>query len=120
MSKLFTKIKINTEKITDSSRNIFTDFKIHPKAFYFFTLSLVIVVGLFYLISTNGTATKGYTIMDLEDKLTQLKEENKQLKIQATELESLSRVEKVIKAYDMKIVSKADYLSSEGAVVAVK
>lgn len=78
------------------------------------------MVGLVYIVQTNGTATKGYTIMSLEERLNQLNEENKQLKMEATELQSLSRIEKIIGVYEMTTVAQIDYLSPAGSVVAVK
>lgn len=51
-----------------------------------------VVVGLVFLLQTNVTAIQGYQIKDLERRVSELREDNKDLRLQAVELQSMSHI----------------------------
>ncbi len=50
------------------------------------------VSGFFYLIQTNRTAMTGYQIKDLQQKVSELNEQNKKLNKQYIELQSMANI----------------------------
>lgn len=64
-------------------------------------------------------ATKGYKIRNLENKVSDLKDENKKLELQITELRSTERVAKEIKTLKMEEVARIEYLQADGSTVAL-
>lgn len=55
-------------------------------------LLIVFSFGFLYLVQTNLNATKGYKIKDLEKQLTLLQKDNKELKLDYIELQSIANV----------------------------
>lgn len=55
-------------------------------------LLIVFSFGFLYLVQTNINATKGYKIKDLEKQLTLLQKDNKDLKLDYIELQSIANV----------------------------
>lgn len=94
--------------------------KIGPVTLCFVTIILLCLISLFYLTQANQIATKGYEIKDLEDRLDNLKEENRGLELRAAELQSVRNVEEGVKKLNMVPLQKVVYISSEGTVVALK
>ncbi|MCX6740529.1 MAG: hypothetical protein NTZ49_04860 [Candidatus Parcubacteria bacterium] len=77
---------------------------------------LVFVCGIFYLWQINSLATKGYQIKELEEKVSDLKDNNKKLQVQITELRSVSRINEEVKRLNMQEVARIEYLSANGSV----
>ena len=55
-------------------------------------LVLTVSTGLFYVLQMNVSATKGYDIRELEQKITALQKDNRQLELEAMELQSVERL----------------------------
>lgn len=55
-------------------------------------LVLTVATGLFYVLQMNVSATKGYDIRELEQKISALQKENRQLELEASELQSVERL----------------------------
>ena len=55
-------------------------------------LCLTLVVGLFYVLQMNMSATKGYDIRELEQRKTALQKESRQLELESMELQSVERI----------------------------
>lgn len=66
----------------------------------------------FYLWQINDLATKGFQIKGLEEKIASIRENNKNLELQATDLQSLSNIEKLEKDLNMVKVNKVEYIST--------
>ena len=64
-------------------------------------------------------ATSGYQIKELENKASALKDENKHLQVQITELRSTSRLEAKIAELKMVSVARVEYLQANGSTVAM-
>ncbi len=80
-------------------------------------LCLFVFIGcIMYLWQINGLATKSYQIKDLEGKLSELKDENKKLQVEITELRSITRLNERVKKLNMQEVSRLEYLSATGSV----
>ncbi|PIU01396.1 hypothetical protein COT68_03435 [bacterium (Candidatus Torokbacteria) CG09_land_8_20_14_0_10_42_11] len=94
--------------------------KIGPVALCFVTILLFCLVSLFYLTQGNQVATKGYEIKDLENKLNNLKEENRKLELEAAGLQSVRNVEEGAKKLNMVPIEKMSYVTTSGTAVALK
>lgn len=69
----------------------------------FLMIFLVIFSSAFYLFQVNDLAVKGYDIKELENKISELEKENKQMQIHEMELRSMYVIEK--SAQDFNLVS---------------
>src|SRR3989344_5906394 len=68
-------------------------------------LSLLLVTGVGYLIQVNGAVTQGYTIRQLETKITELQAQGSELKLSALELESMQNVQAKVDQLGMVAVN---------------
>ena len=76
------------------------------------------MAGIFYLFTVNSVTTKGNTIYELEQKITDLNEENKKLKIKEAELVSLNKIEDVVDG-DMEVIADPVYID-EGHLMSME
>jgi hypothetical protein len=60
----------------------------------FFLFFLLVGACAFYLFQVNDLAVKGYAIRELENKISELEKENKQMQIREMELRSMYVIEK--------------------------
>ncbi|GEM_PF-2241543 len=67
---------------------------------------------LVYLVQVNSYSTKGFEIKSLEKKISQLKEEQKQLQIQSAELQSFQRIQGDAAVVNMVPVSTISYIQT--------
>ena len=56
-------------------------------------LAAIVVLTVTYLFTVTNLGTKGYEIKKLEQKLRVLQEEQKQLQIQSSDLQSITRIQ---------------------------
>jgi hypothetical protein len=70
--------------------------------------------GFFYLYQVNDLATKGFEIKKVENKIENLREKRKKLKIQETELKSMYNLEKEVKDMNLVNCSSISYIEHEG------
>ncbi|MCX6746152.1 MAG: hypothetical protein NTX00_04015 [Candidatus Parcubacteria bacterium] len=93
--------------------------KLKTKKQIIFIFIGILFISIFYLEQINSLATKGYKIRNLENKVSDLKDENKKLELQITELRSTERVAKEIKTLKMEEVARIEYLQADGSTVAL-
>lgn len=55
-------------------------------------LGLTVFMGLFYVLQMNIAATRGYDIRELEQRITALQKDGRQLELEAMELQSVDRL----------------------------
>ncbi len=72
-------------------------------------LGMLSVLTVVYIILTNAIVTKGYTIKNLEEESTKLREAYKRLELQAAELQDINRLNKA-EAMGLVAVDKIEYL----------
>lgn len=111
----FTHRKSKTKTRKERSKNVVQG----PMAFYVI-LSLVIVVGLSYLVFVNKVATDGYQVKALSERIDTLKTDYKGLELEASGLQSMSSINELSESLNLVSISQMDYLSSSGTVVAYK
>ncbi|NMC51429.1 hypothetical protein GYA54_01725 [Candidatus Kuenenbacteria bacterium] len=81
------------------------------KAFFLFLSLAVVASGLFYLQTINNKAGLGFRASDLQTKLDNLKEANKNLEIESSELQGVARVQAEAIGLGMVNSDKVDYLA---------
>ena len=80
---------------------------------------LILVFGVGYLVQTNSLATTGYEVNELESQLQVLKEQNKKLQLQVTDLRSTKSIQERLKHMEMVKVSHVEYITGTSTEVAV-
>lgn len=71
-----------------------------------------IVLVLAYLVQVNSLSTKGYQIQKLQNKVSALREDNKKLTINSTELQSMDQVKSDPAITAMVPVTSINYVHS--------
>lgn len=80
---------------------------------------LTAALGLAYLAQINLSATKGYQIKDLQDKLEALKIENKKLNLQYVESQSIAKVVSQVDGLGLVASGRIEILTPVGSAVAL-
>jgi len=80
-------------------------------AFYVFIVCLVVGAGVYYLGTLNKKAQIGFETAELEAKLNDLKEDNKNLEVAALELQQVVRVQEEAGKLGMVATGKVNYLT---------
>lgn len=78
------------------------------------------MIGFVYLVQTNISATKGYEIKDLEQKLEILKEKNDKLNLQYIELQSVANITNEVSNLNLVASSDVDVVTPLGSSVALR
>lgn len=81
---------------------------------------LIMIVAISYLYYMNQTATGGFDIKGMENRIEQLNKENKQLEVKAAAIQSLSAIEQSSTQSGMVATTKIEYLPAVGSSVAVR
>lgn len=82
--------------------------------------ALILFVGLSYLFFINQTATGGFDIKGMENQITEITKDNKQLEIKTAEMQSLSLIEEAGQNLEMVATTSIEYLPAVGSAVAVR
>jgi cell division protein FtsL len=90
--------------------------QINSKGIFIFLFVVTVFCGFVYLWQINSLATKGYKIKDLEEKVSQIKDQNKKLELEVTELRSSARIAEKLKELNLVEVAKIEYLTANGSV----
>lgn len=77
------------------------------------------LTGLLYLYSINQTAMKGLQIRNIEKEISQIKNENENLKIKEAALKSLYQLEEASKNLNMSNLKDAQYIEETPSVALV-
>lgn len=83
-------------------------------------ITLLIIVGIFYLIQVNAISSYSFKIKELNDKLEGLKINNAQMEQTVIGLESIGNLYQLSAGSDMVKIVQVDYLVSSETSVAVK
>ena len=113
-------INARLEKLKDMFyKKTFSCGQLNSRAWLLVLFAAIFVTGVFYLIQVNSLATKGYQIKDLDNKVAELKDMNKKLEVEVTELRSTARINHEIEKLNMVAVSRFEYLKANGTSVAI-
>lgn len=83
----------------------------------FWLLAVIAFFGLLYLIQVNTLSTKIYEIRSLEKRLTELKESNRRLELEAASLKAIQNIETRVKTLNLVPSGVVKYLgTSEYAI----
>lgn len=80
--------------------------------------AVIIFAALSYLFYINQTATGGFDIKGIEQRITQLEKDNKKLEVRVAELQSLTNIERASTDLNFVAISQVDYLPVVGTTVA--
>lgn len=110
------KENLNNKPASIRKRKLLLSLPVINKAF----VILIIISAVYYIISVNDLAIKGFVLEESKAKLVELNNHNKELELKAMNLQTYENIVK--RAEDLKMVSveKIDYLTVIGGGVAVK
>lgn len=77
-------------------------------------LAIVLFLGFIYLVQINGLISQDYAIKKNKQELDSLRTENKKLKAEATQLQSLSWLQGAVRDFDLVEAGDVNYLSKHG------
>mgnify|MGYP006057487401 CR=1 FL=1 len=119
MSPFFTFTKTNLRKHTPrKKRKLRPVVKVGKVTYSVILLVAVFVTGLFYLVQINTVATKGFEIQELEKSVKELKLANRQLEVQAVELQSIQAIKDGSEGLDLTSQGEVRYLQEKSRDVA--
>ena len=82
-----------------------------------FVIILAIVISsAFYLFQVNDLAVKGYDVRELENQISELEKENKQMQIREMELRSMYVIERSAQDFNLVSPVNVSYLEIKSAV----
>ncbi len=119
MSKFMISAKLHELKEQFYKKNFLLNYQLSSKNLVIVFFILISVVGLLYLVQINALATKGYKIKELEERVSDLRDKNKGLELQITELRSSERISREVENLEMVAVSRVEYLRANGTSVAI-
>ncbi len=104
----------------DLAANLVTTIKVRMTALTLVGIFLSLAGGITYLTLINRTATTGFEIKALEQRVSELRDTNRKLELQATQLRSLSTVESATESLGLTQVAQIEYLPTGTTAVAQK
>jgi len=119
MAKLLLRARWQSFKERMNQANFITNYHNKNRNSLIILGILIFSCGLLYLWQINCLATKGYQIKELENKAAALKNENKRLQVEITQLRSTTRLEEKIAELKMVSVVRVEYLQANGSTVAM-
>lgn len=85
-----------------------------------FLLALIAITGSYYVALVNDLTVKGLKTQDLKNKVSYLREENRNLNVRVTSLKSYNNVAKKTEDLDMVAIEDVRYMKIPGEVLAKK
>lgn len=119
MGRYLTLTNSRITKLGYKKRTFPLSISIGPVTLKFILITLLCVLGLFYITQSNESSLKGYKIRDLEDKKNKLILENQKLNVEVARLKSLGALQNT---GELNLVppTKIDYLPPESPVAVTK
>lgn len=90
------------------------------KMFNRFIMVMILISGIYFVISANDLSIKGFVLQELKLELADINKENKNINLKIMELESYDNISKKAKDLRMVKVEKMDYILVNPDVVAKK
>lgn len=98
----------------------FSELALSPSRLATVMIAVAVVVGISYLMQTNGSATDGYKIKDLEKRSAELKQENEKLNLEYIELQSMANVVDKVSNLSLVAIGDAEVVSPMASAVALR
>jgi len=83
-------------------------------------MALIAITGVYYVVSINDLAIKGFVLRDTKNAVQKYQDDNNQMELAIMKLESYDNIEKRALSMNMVKVSKIDYINVQGRTVAMK
>ena len=112
-------IKLNNVSFEKRKKSFSNHLKSGPVTMVIVVIFLICVLSLFFLAQVFQSSTKGYEMTELENKIKDLKEQNKSLEIKSAELKSFENLKNEANILNMVPANKIVYIKRSGTSVAV-
>lgn len=73
-------------------------------------VALIFLFGVLYVLQVNSLSTRGYEVKNLEQRMAELKEQNKRLEIEAASLRSIQNIEDDLQALNLVPSTHIEYI----------
>lgn len=83
-------------------------------------VTLICVIGLTYLIQTNMAATQGFKMKELNQKVNELREQNKKLNLEYIELQSVANITEEVSNLNLVATDNLEIITPLGSSMALK
>lgn len=121
MSKYFWLCKVNTKKHIDGRKTRLRDrITCSPTALNVIVIVLLIILGTAYLVQINQTATSGFAVKDMNQKISQLEEQHQKLELEIADLQSLQNIQSASDRLQLVSHTKLDYIQPTDGAVALE
>lgn len=81
---------------------------------------LICLISLFFLAQVFQASTKGFEISNLQEQAEELKEKNRALEIESTDLRSFEKIQREAEKLNMVKTEKIVYMRSDGKMAAAR
>lgn len=117
MSKFFLFSKINKSKPQDfTTKKWYQRISLNYFSLNVICLSLIVILFVVYLGLVNDTSRDGFTLDDLQTKLSKIQEQNSSLDLQVHNLQSMEHIKTISQNYSFEEIKNPEYLSGSAAV----
>ncbi len=116
----FVKNKFVSSEQRRTSRTARGVFRVSNQSISWMLMCLIVFSGIMYLYFINQTATGGFDIKGIENRIEDLSKDNRRLELQTAELQSLTNIEKASAEFEMVATTSIDYLPAVGSTVAIR
>ncbi|MFA5070538.1 MAG: hypothetical protein WC528_04635 [Patescibacteria group bacterium] len=113
-------------QLAQAKRNVFTQrenawgrFRLSQQKVSLAVFLALIFSALAYLALINNVSTGGFQLKDLEQRIDQLKVENRKLELEATKLEAMNTLVAASEQLELTQADKVEYLEVTSPVVAL-
>lgn len=121
MSKYFWLCKLNKQKHeTNQPLSLRQCLFASRTAVNLLLLGVALFFGALYLIQVNRTATSGFAVKDLNQQITELKENHQKLELRVADLQSLQQIQSATERLELVARTKLEYVQPTGGTVALE
>ena len=110
--------KTKNETIVKNKNNKINFFNL--KLFNTVIFTLILIFGVYYIITVNDLVAKGFRLQELKIENNQFGSDNKALELSKTTLESYNHLNERAFGLEMVAVGEIDYLAPGAGIVAKK
>lgn len=110
--------KINSNSFADKSKK--TARKNYLGLFNRVLACLILISGVYFIISINDLSIKSFVLQDLQVKVSELKNKNQAVELEVMQLQSYENISQRAKNNKMIKVADVDYITVMSGVVAQK
>lgn len=117
MSKFFLFSRHNRKKHAHvKKQGKVVKFALNFKNVNYIIVGLVILLGTVYIGIVNSTADKGFEVDEMQNKIVELKKDNKTLELEVSSAQSMQNIKRAANDMQLVEITEAEYVSGSSAM----